>query len=47
MKSEKKSAVTLVFDEIQKVAHWSSEVKRLWDEDGRLGNNIHVVLLGS
>ncbi len=47
IKAEKSSAVILVLDEIQKVAHWSSEVKRLWDEDGRLGNNIHVVLLGS
>lgn len=39
--------VVLVLDEIQKVAHWSGEVKRLWEEDNRLGNNIHVALLGS
>lgn len=39
--------VVLVLDEIQKVAHWSGEVKRLWEEDKRLGNNIHVALLGS
>lgn len=47
IKAEGKTRVILVLDEIQKVAHWSSEVKRLWDEDGRLGKNIHVVLLGS
>lgn len=47
LKTEKAKAVILVLDEIQKIAHWSSEVKRLWDEDQRSGNNIHVVLLGS
>jgi predicted AAA+ superfamily ATPase len=47
MKAGKAGPVILALDEIQKVAHWSSEVKRLWDEDGRAGNNIHVVLLGS
>lgn len=47
MKIEKSATVILVLDEIQKVAHWSNEVKRLWDEDGRLGNNIHIVILGS
>lgn len=47
MKIEGQSRVVLVLDEIQKVARWSDEVKRLWDEDTRLGNNIHVVLLGS
>ena len=45
MKAGKAGPVILALDEIQKVAHWSSEVKRLWDEDGRAGNNIHVVLL--
>lgn len=47
MKSTGDRPVVLVLDEIQKVAHWSSEVKRLWEEDKRLGNNIHVALLGS
>jgi predicted AAA+ superfamily ATPase len=47
MKAAKGAKAILVLDEVQKVAHWSSEVKRLWDEDGRLGNNIQVVLLGS
>jgi len=37
----------LVLDEIQKVSNWSNEVKRLWDEDTRQGNNLHVILLGS
>ena len=37
----------LVLDEIQKIAHWSVEVKRLWDEDTRKGRNLQVVLLGS
>ena len=47
IKAERSKPVILALDEIQKVAHWSSEVKRLWDEDSRLGRNIHVVLLGS
>lgn len=37
----------LVFDEIQKIPNWSEMVKRLWDEDSRLGNAIKVILLGS
>ena len=39
--------VILVLDEVQKVSHWSETVKRLWDEDTRFGNNIHVLILGS
>jgi len=39
--------VILVLDEIQKISNWSSEVKRLWDEDARQGKNLKVVLLGS
>ncbi len=37
----------LVLDEAQKIADWSDEIKRLWDEDTRLKNNLHVVILGS
>jgi len=37
----------LVIDEIQKIPNWSETIKRLWDEDSRLGNNIKVILLGS
>lgn len=37
----------LVLDEVQKIAHWSVEVKRLWDEDTRQARNLQVVLLGS
>ncbi|MBF0253740.1 MAG: ATP-binding protein [Candidatus Omnitrophica bacterium] len=47
MKREASKPVVLVLDEIQKVAHWSDEVKRLWDEDSRLNSDIYVVLLGS
>jgi len=47
MKAGEGKATVLVLDEIQKVAHWSSEVKRLWDEDGRAKRRLHVVLLGS
>lgn len=47
MKVDGPGPVVLVLDEVQKVAHWSSEVKRLWDEDTRAKRNIHVVLLGS
>ncbi|MBI4597633.1 MAG: ATP-binding protein [Candidatus Omnitrophica bacterium] len=37
----------LVLDEVQRVSHWSIEVKRLWDEDARLKRQLHVVILGS
>lgn len=37
----------LVLDEVQKISHWSTEVKRLWDEDARAGRELRVALLGS
>jgi hypothetical protein len=37
----------LVIDEIQKIAHWSEIVKRLWDEDTKNQLPLKVVLLGS
>ena len=46
-KLENSGKAILVLDEVQKVAGWSEEVKRLWDEDTRLGRNIHVLILGS
>lgn len=46
-KAAGKEKVILVLDEIQKVSQWSSEVKRLWEEDTYKGLNIYVVLLGS
>ncbi len=47
MKMKDQHPVILVLDEAQKIEHWSSEVKRLWDEDTREGNNVYVVILGS
>lgn len=47
MKATGRTPAILVLDEIQKIAHWSVEVKRLWDEDTRLTRRLHVVLLGS
>ncbi|MBI5407691.1 MAG: AAA family ATPase, partial [Nitrospirae bacterium] len=32
MKIRRPSRAILVLDEVQKIAHWSTEVKRLWDE---------------
>lgn len=46
-KAHGKDPIILVLDEIQKISDWSDEVKRLWDEDTRSGNNLKVVLLGS
>ena len=37
----------LAIDEVQKAPHWSETVKRLWDEDGRSGLPLRIVLLGS
>jgi predicted AAA+ superfamily ATPase len=44
---ESKSGALLVLDEIQKVAHWSTVVKLLWDADTHSGVPLKVVLLGS
>ncbi len=37
----------LVFDEIQKIPHWSETVKGLWDADRAGECPLHVVILGS
>ena len=37
----------LVFDEIQKISHWSETVKGLWDADRARDCPLHVVILGS
>jgi predicted AAA+ superfamily ATPase len=39
--------VVLFLDEVQKVAEWSSWVKKHWDEDTRNGSDIRVILSGS
>lgn len=44
--ADKRGAV-LVFDEIQKIPHWSETVKRLWDEDTHTKSPLKVVVLGS
>src|SRR6202453_4635140 len=44
---ENKSGALLVLDEIQKVAHWSTVVKLLWDADTHSGVPLKVVFLGS
>ena len=40
-------ACILVLDEVQKLPAWTEEVKRLWDEDTRVGRDVRVVVLGS
>lgn len=47
LRLKEKDHVLLVLDEIQKVSGWSEIVKRLWEEDTRLNQDIRVVLLGS
>ncbi len=37
----------LVIDEVQFVPQWQAAVKTLWDEDGRHGTEVRVVLTGS
>lgn len=46
MQSQHLSEYVLVFDEIQKIPHWSDAVKKEWDADTFAGRNIKVVLLG-
>lgn len=43
----REKTVLLVLDEVQKVTGWSQTVKRLWDEERRIGGGIRPVLLGS
>lgn len=43
----RKGDALLILDEVQKVPHWSSVVKRLFDEDRRARRSIRVILLGS
>lgn len=45
--TERAAPVILAIDEVQKIANWSSYVKRLWDEDSFAGRDIRVVLTGS
>ena len=40
-------ACVLVLDEVQKLPHWTEEIKRLWDEDTRDGRDVRTVILGS
>ncbi len=47
LKVQGRKPAILVLDELQKITQWSSEVKRLWDEDTRHGRSLRVVLLGS
>ncbi len=37
----------LAVDEVQKIANWSEQTKKFWDEDTRAKRPIKVVLLGS
>lgn len=47
LQGEAEDPVILAIDEVQKIAQWSSHVKRLWDEDSFAGRDIRVVLTGS
>lgn len=42
-----KENTILVLDEVQKISEWSTEVKRLWDEDTKEQRDLKVVILGS
>lgn len=45
--AESATSSILILDEIQKIPHWSEQVKKEWDADTLAGLPIHVVLLGS
>ena len=47
MRCQAGAPAVLVLDEVQRISHWSLEVKRLWDEDARRKLPLHVVILGS
>ena len=44
---QKKDKSLIILDEVQKIPNWSEAVKKLFDEDHRLKNDIRVLLLGS
>lgn len=46
-KQNKSENFLLIIDEIQKINNWSEFVKKEWDKDRRLNNNIRIILLGS
>ncbi len=37
----------LIIDEVQKIPHWSSLIKKLWDEDTKTKLNLKVIILRS
>ncbi len=37
----------IVFDEIQKIKHWSEQIKLIWDQFKLKKQKVHIVLLGS
>jgi hypothetical protein len=47
LKLAETGSAVLVLDEIQKIPHWSTQVKQLWDEDTAKNRQLKVVLLGS
>lgn len=47
IRARQEGGALLVLDEIQKIPRWSEAVKRLWEEDGRSGVDLKVLLLGS
>jgi len=47
MEIEKIPEVILILDELQKIADWSSAIKKHWDRDTRENRNIKLVILGS
>lgn len=46
-KTQKKTDVLLILDEVQKVFGWSEIVKDLWDTESRENLGIQLILLGS
>lgn len=47
LKARDSGSAVLVLDEIQKIPGWSNVVKKLWDEDTRLGVQLRLLILGS
>lgn len=46
-KVDSRKGALLIIDEVHKIPHWSSMIKKLWDEDTRRGVNLCVMILGS
>ncbi len=45
--AKRQGKALLIIDEVQKIPHWSTMVKFLWDQDTQSGTDLKLLMLGS